>query len=272
MDNCPICSKKILSHAKKIHCSVCYAVHHIKCISIDPVIIAHLEDRNESWYCSICLIDIFPYNAIADDDEFVSAITSNSTMSLNYLSDKLFMPFELNDSEHLAGSCNEDIDPDIQFFNTFNQNIAKCNYQTRESFTKEICTSAVKKKVFSLCHINIRSIRKNISALENYIDMLQYDFQIIGLSETWLSNNDCGLYNLQGFHMIEKHRSCQSGGGVAICLKSEIEYKTRTDLDIFDDHIESVYVEIDKSHFGTNKNIVIGTISIYLLGWYRSIY
>ena len=260
MDNCPICTKKILSHAKKIHCSVCYAVHHIKCISIDPVIIAHLEDRNESWYCSICLIDIFPYNAIADDDEFVSAITSNSTMSLNYLSDKLFMPFELNDSEHLAGSCNEDIDPDIQFFNTFNQNITRCNYQTQESFTKEICTSAVKQKVFSLCHINIRSIRKNISALENYIDMLQYDFQIIGLSETWLSNNDCGLYNLQGFHMIEKHRSCQSGGGVAICLKSEIEYKTRTDLDIFDDHIESVYVEIDKSHFGTDKNIVIGTI------------
>ena len=90
--------------------------------------------------------------------------------------------------------------------------------------------------------------------------MLQYDFQIIGLSETWLSDNDCDLYDIKGFNIIEKHRSCQSGGGVAICLKSHIEYKNRSDLDVFDEYMESVHVEIDKSHFNTDKNIVIGTI------------
>ena len=259
MDNCPICIKKILPHAKKLLCAVCYTAHHIKCISIDPIAIAQLEAEKELWYCSNCLIEIFPYNGIANDDEFASTI-SCTTLSLNYLSDKLFVPFELNDFDHLADLCNEDIDPDIQFFNTFNQHIARCNYHTNESFTKEIQPSAMKQKLFSLCHINIRSVRKNLPAFENFMDILQYEFQIIGLSETWLSDMDCDLYNFRNFHMIEKHRSSQSGGGVAICLNREIEYKTRSDLDVFNDHMESVYVEIDKCNFSTDKDIIIGTI------------
>ena len=60
--------------------------------------------------------------------------------------------------------------------------------------------------------------------------------------------------------MVESHRSNRPGGGVAICLKSEIEYTSRKDLDIFKDHLESIFVEIDRSQFGTSKNIIIGTI------------
>ena len=90
--------------------------HHMKCISIDPSTISQLN-QNNSWFCSICLSSILPFNHIEDDDEFRSASSNNlCSTSLSYLSDLLFSPFELNDSDHIGDLCNDDIDPDSQFF------------------------------------------------------------------------------------------------------------------------------------------------------------
>ena len=259
MANCPICDRKILAHAKKISCTICYSTHHLKCISIDPEVTSKLELEHKTWYCSVCLADVFPYNHIESNDEFFSSITPFNSL-LNNLSEKLFLPFELNEPDHLIGAYNEDVDPDIHFFNTFNQHLAKCNYLTDESFTRLMHKSTLKEQSFSLCHLNIRSIRKNLGAFESFIDTLQYEFPIIGLTETWLSDHDNDLYNITGFNMIENHRSEKSGGGVAICVKESIDYNSRADLGIFNDLVESIYIEIDRSQFNSEKNIVIGTI------------
>ena len=56
----------------------------------------------------------FPYNLITDDSDFIPAIANISCVSQKsfcYLSDKLFMPFELNDKDHRSALC--DIDPDF---------------------------------------------------------------------------------------------------------------------------------------------------------------
>ena len=261
MDKCPICTKNILSHAIKLRCAICSIFYHMKCISIDPVVISQLEADKDTWYCHICLTQIFPYNNIDSNEEFISTTTASCLpSSLSCLSEKLFMPFELNDSDYLASVCNEDIDPDLHFFNSFNQHVANCNYLTEASFSKAICTPNLKKQSLSICHLNIRSIRKNLTAFENYVDMLQYEFPIIGFTETWLSDNDYDLYDIAGYNMIENHRSNQCGGGVAICVKEGIEYTVRSDLVVFNEVMESVYVEIEKSQFSTSKNIIIGTI------------
>ena len=42
MDNCPICSRSVLPHAKKVKCAVCHCYYHIKCISLNH------EDQNYS--------------------------------------------------------------------------------------------------------------------------------------------------------------------------------------------------------------------------------
>ena len=260
MANCPICSKKISNHASKLSCSVCQAVYHMKCISIDPTIIAQLN-YDETWFCCNCLISMFPFNNIENTDEFISATSaSNTVSSLCYLSDLLFMPFELNDSDNLADMYNNDINPDIHFFNNFQQHVTSCNYLTETSFIKATSTPRLKKQCFSLCHLNIRSIKRNLTAFENYLEILQYDFSIIGLTETWLTDYDYNLYNISGYSMVENHRSSRSGGGVAICLKDSVEYTLRKDLAVFKDHMESVFVEVDKSEFGTCRNIIIGTI------------
>ena len=34
--------------------------------------------------------------------------------------------------------------------------------------------------------------------------------------ETWLKDDDCDLYDIEGYDWLEKHRQNLSGGGVAI--------------------------------------------------------
>ena len=55
-----------------------------------------------------------------------SPISCLKDKSLCYLSDKLFMPFELNDKGHGSALC--DTDPDLHFYQEFNQVTVKCNY------------------------------------------------------------------------------------------------------------------------------------------------
>ena len=68
--------------------------------------------------------------------------------------------------------------------------------------------------------MNIRSVKKNIVSFENYLNLLNHNFTVIGLSKTWLSNDDYDLYGLSGYNFIGHHRSDRIGGGVAVCLKN----------------------------------------------------
>ena len=46
------------------------------------------------------------------------------------------MPFELNDKDHSSALC--DIDPDLHFYQEFNQATVKCNYYLETNFNDEI--------------------------------------------------------------------------------------------------------------------------------------
>ena len=111
---------------------------------------------------------------------------------------------------------------------------------------------------FSLCHINVRSIRANLQNLESYLQLLNIEFSVIGITETWLDDISYLLYTMPNFNFIENHRKNKSGGGVAIFLRDGIPYKQRTDLSVFNEYRESCFVEIEKSVFGHERNVVVG--------------
>ena len=60
--------------------------------------------------------------------------------------------------------------------------------------------------------------------------------------------------------MVEKHRTACNGGGVALCLKDGIEYTVCHDLIVFKDYMESLFIEINKKTFDTEKDMIIGVI------------
>ena len=90
-----------------------------------------------------------------------------------------------------------------------------CRYFTAESFNssydqmnRKNVTNAV-----SLCHINIRSIAKNLKHFEYFLAGLKHDFTFIGITETWLTNYNDDLYTLNGYTNVGKHRQDRKGGG-----------------------------------------------------------
>ena len=207
----------------------------------------------------MCITEIFPFNNIEDEVDFLANIDASTLPrnSMCYLSDKVFIPFELNDKDHSSLLC--DPDPDLHYFNSFNQVKANSNYYTETSFKEHVtkCTNA--KDMFSMCHLNIRSISKNLSSFENYLETIQYNFTMIGLTETWLNDTNYDLYGLQGYNFVEQHRS-SLGGGVALCVMKHLNYIERPDLALYDNDIESVFIEVNKDKLHLEKNIIIGVL------------
>ena len=82
-------------------------------------------------------------------------------------------------------------------------------------------------------------------------------FTIIGVSETWLGECDCLLYELNGYDLIEEHRVSKRGGGVGIFVKNGICFSKREYLCIFEEYVECVTIEIEKSSLNSDKNIIV---------------
>ena len=203
---------------------------------------------------------IFPLNALENDLDFLLAIsdlTLTNGQSMSYLTEKLFIPFELNDKDQASVLC--DSDPDLHYYNSFNQLISKYDYFLESAFNENYKKLRSSGNVFSLCHMNIRGMSKNIHQFETYLDLLKHRFTVIGLTETWLKDSNCDLYGIKGYHLIEKHRKSQ-GGGVAVCIKDHLNYFERPDVSLFENDLESVFIEIDKEQLGLNKNVIVGTL------------
>ena len=89
---------------------------------------------------------------------------------------------------------------------------------------------------------------------------MNIDFSIIGVTETWLIDVTCNLYSLEGYALVEKHRPNKMGGGVGFFVRNGVNCKLRDDLTLFDDHCESLFIEIDKSVFGSLRDLLIAVI------------
>ena len=265
MANCNICNKRILAHAYKMQCNCCKAFCHLKCLPLlskkDSV---YINRANNNWFCMKCSQSSLPFNHFSDDDHFIEAISSDwrnePRIPLNLINDidKIFLPFDLNTNENLPL---HDADPDIQYYQAVcNNTLNSCEYHLEDSFNNMISKLDIKSRCFSLLHMNIRSIPKNISKLENYLHLLNHEFSIIGITETWLKDSTKELYSLDGYQPIHNCRPIRSGGGVSLLIKNHLEFTVRNDLCVSDASAESLFIEIDKDVVGKNKNVIVGVI------------
>ena len=73
--------------------------------------------------------------------------------------------------------------------------------------------------VLSMCLFNIRSIKRNLTSIESYLDLLNHHFTLIGITDTWFRDYDCDLYNISNYKIVENHRQNRSSGGVALFIQ-----------------------------------------------------
>ena len=83
---------------------------------------------------------------------------------------------------------------------------------------------------------------------------------MIGVTETWLSDSNCELFDIPGYNFIEKHRNEKTGGGLGIFCQNSIQFTLRDDLSLFTEYLESVFIEIPSYAFHLGQTVLIGTI------------
>ena len=140
----------------------------MKCLSLQPDVCEYIKENNPTWYCQLCITKILPYNHIENDDVFMSDMNciEAGSRSIEQLSEIIFNPFELNTDDHYSPLY--DADPDMNYYNELDSHIGlNCNYYFDNSFQsviQEKLKHIDSKHIFSLCHINIRSLKANLPA------------------------------------------------------------------------------------------------------------
>lgn len=98
------------------------------------------------------------FNHREDEVEFMIALLEN--INGGYSNNKIplpeicFNPFEVNDNNNFLLNC-RDIDPDLNYFNTFKDNLIS-KYMIAEEFNQ--MTNSLKQNNFSTLHINCKSL------------------------------------------------------------------------------------------------------------------
>ena len=232
MTCCPTCDRRVHNHSYCLKCCNCLQLYHLKCVTLNKDEQNILLTNKAIWICLKCNIDIFPFNNIDEDVDFLQACQTSSQNEL-LTSTLIYNPFQSNENDYIIWS---EFDPDFNFY--CEQNIFSgflCKYFKDESFNEKLSSLSSEDVLsFSLCHINIRSIKANLGDFDNYMRMLNLDFSIIGVTETWLNDINYDLYGLDGYELIERHRANKMGGGTGLFLRNGVSYKTRADLTTFE--------------------------------------
>jgi hypothetical protein len=138
-------------------------------------------------------------------------------------------------------------DPDENYFNDLNKNDFNTKYFYQEKVREFINENTLCENL-SLIHLNIRSLNSNFEKFRNLIEDCQFAFNIMCLSETWVT--DASFKNNSNFHFsnynaIHLQRTTNlRGGGVLIYIKTNIIYKVRNDLTVSDANGEILTIEI----------------------------
>ena len=166
----------------------------------------------------------------------------------------IYNPFSNNDRGKSFLSMDMHLDPDISYYNQITHHVDRCDYYDEEMFKQLIQTAS--KINFSLLHCNIRSILNKYDDLVAYLESLEHKFSVIGLTETWLNNENINDFPLTKYNFVGKARDHKQGGGVGLYVKQSCQYRERHDLSVNnDDIIESQFIELTKP-----KNLIVGVI------------
>ena len=123
---------------------------------------------------------------------------------------------------------------------------------TPEEFNNYVTT--VPKTALSISHINIRSLQKNIDDLKLlYSEIIQHNFSIIGISETWQIRDD-SMFSILDYKFEFNSRATGRGGGVGVYIRSNLKYSILMNKQVC--HSESLWLKV----LINNKPIIVGII------------
>ena len=204
------------------------------------------------------LNDLLPFSQLSNSE--FQDICKRSQIDMNdneftKLKHLTFNPFSRNSNGKTYLTLNSGLHPDQNYYNQIMIHVESCDYHHEHTF--KCMTKDSKDDEFSLLHLNILTILNNFDDLKAYLNSLEYNFSVIGLSETWLSQNNNNDFPLPRYNYIGKVRKNKHGGGVGLYMNCSYQFKERDDLAVnIDDIIESQFIELTTKP----KNTLVGII------------
>ena len=242
--SCMYCCKCL--RGKNIVCAICKNSVHLKCANL-----SHNAQPVTDWYCKNCLGSILPFNHIVDNNEFIQELNNcylNEPIDYNKLLSLKINPFDLNNNSKDNHELN-------MMYDIIKQN-DPCEYHlsdTLNDLTKN------KQPEISLIHFNSRSLDKNLDQITDYLKTLNHKFSIIAFSETWLKDkqNSPVFTQIDGFRLVRDDRIHKNGGGVALYISTDLNFRIRHDLNLPNhSDYESIFIELELN----TKNKIISVI------------
>ena len=240
-DRCLLCNSKLLTHSVRLNCIFCNNSAHIGCMNISRDEAKEMSD----WICILCLQNTLPFIGIYEDSEYKTTIYENiygNSLDYTKLNSLLFNPFEWNEIDTHIPMC--DVDPDIQFFSESRFfNCQPCEYYTLKTLDKLYSDKSLKESTgVSMFLHNIRSLPRHFTELLVMLTDTGYKFDIIAITESWLSPINFDLYGMDGYHPpYQYYRDGKRGGGVMIYVKLSIAFRPRMDIKFKMESIESIF-------------------------------
>ena len=108
--------------------------------------------------------------------------------------------------------------------------MTKCEYYLEDRFTSKISNYFSNNSPFSVVQFNVRSLINKWDDLQQYLEELAHKFSVIGMSETWLNNDNESQIQLPGYSFVNNNRNTKTGGGVGMFISSVISFQVRNDL------------------------------------------
>ena len=110
-----------------------------------------------------------------------------------------------------------------------------------------------------ILHLNIRSLSSSIDLFTTFLSELKYNFDIMCLTESWLSDSTIQLYHLSGyaaFHSLRPNN--QHGGGISVYVSDSFEANVLSVQSVCAAQIETLFLEL--YHGYSKETFILGTV------------
>lgn len=143
------------------------------------------------------------------------------------------------------------IDPDLNFFNDTNED---CCYYCEDDYNQSINTC----NKLTIIHFNARSLYTNFHNIRDYLQTFTERFNIIAITETWITTEKGLDFDLEGYEFMNINRNNKAGGGVAFYVDKSINVKIIENMtNVVDNLFECITIEISNEK---KKNIIASCI------------
>ena len=106
-----------------------------------------------------------------------------------------YVPFTYSDKNNYT--INGSIDPDNNLHNRVNVDSL---YYTDDEFNTKVVRKREGLSNFSIIHFSIRSMAASFNKLKACITQLDYKFDVIAISETWMNDNESEEFQFENYN------------------------------------------------------------------------